>query len=77
MLLCRGAAKGDHALGIALRPASLAVELGGDPGEVFVLLSDKPRPEEMAPDITCAPFSWARYCERSETRENNRNTGLQ
>jgi hypothetical protein len=39
---------------------------GGPPGEVFVLLSNKPRPEEMAPDITCAPLSWARYCERSE-----------
>jgi hypothetical protein len=39
---------------------------GGRPGEVLVLLSNKPRPEEMAPGITCVPLSWARYCEGSE-----------
>jgi hypothetical protein len=39
---------------------------GGRPGDLFVLLSDQPRPEEMAPGITCAPLSWARYCERSK-----------
>lgn len=39
---------------------------GGPPGNVFVLLSDQPRQEEMAPGIKCSPLSsWARYCERS------------
>ena len=37
---------------------------GSPPGEVIVLLSDRPRTEEMAPGITCSPLSWARYCER-------------
>jgi hypothetical protein len=39
---------------------------GGRPGDVFVLLSDQPRQQELAPDITCSPLSWARYCERKE-----------
>jgi hypothetical protein len=39
---------------------------GGRPGDVIVLLSDRPRTEEMAPGITCSPLSWARYCERSK-----------
>jgi hypothetical protein len=37
---------------------------GGRPGDLIVLLSDRPRGEEMAAGITCAPLSWARYCER-------------
>jgi hypothetical protein len=35
-------------------------------GDVFVLLSDQPRPQELAPDITCSPLSWARYCKTKE-----------
>jgi len=35
---------------------------GGRPGDVFVLLSDRPRPGEMVPGVTCSSFSWARYC---------------
>ena len=38
----------------------------GSPGDVIVLLSDRPRTEEMAPGVTCSPLSWARYCERSK-----------
>jgi len=38
---------------------------GGRPGEVFVLLADQPRQQEMVPGITCSPLSWARYCETS------------
>lgn len=41
-----------------------AARRGGHPGDVFVLLSDRPRQQEMAPSITCSPLSWARYCER-------------
>ena len=36
---------------------------GGGPGNIFVLLSDQPRPQQMAPGITCSSLSWARYCE--------------
>jgi hypothetical protein len=36
---------------------------GGRPGDVIVLLSDRPRTEEMTPGITCSPLSWARHCE--------------
>ena len=36
---------------------------GGDPGTVVVLLSDRPKQQEMASDITCLPLSWARYCQ--------------
>ena len=39
---------------------------GGLPGDVIVLLSDRPRTEEMAPGVTCSPLSWGRYCERSK-----------
>jgi hypothetical protein len=39
---------------------------GGYPGDVVVLLSDRPRQEEMAPGVICFPLSWARYCERSK-----------
>jgi hypothetical protein len=39
---------------------------GGRPGDVIVLLSDRPRTEEMAPGVTCSPLSWARYCVRSK-----------
>jgi hypothetical protein len=35
---------------------------GGRPGDITVLLSDRPRTEEMAAGITCSPLSWARYC---------------
>jgi hypothetical protein len=38
---------------------------GGRSGDVIVLLSDRPYAEEMqtVPDVTCAPLSWARYCQ--------------
>jgi hypothetical protein len=39
---------------------------GGGPGDVIVLLSDRPRTEEMAAGVTCSPLSWARYCARSK-----------
>ena len=39
---------------------------GGRPGDVIVLLSDRPRTEEMAVGVACSPLSWARYCERSK-----------
>ena len=41
---------------------------GGHPGEVIVLLSDRPRTEEMekVPGVICSPLSWARYCVRSK-----------
>ena len=39
---------------------------GGRLGDIVVLLSEKPRQEEMAPNVTCSPLSWARYCERSK-----------
>jgi hypothetical protein len=39
---------------------------GGGPGDVFVLLSHRPRLDEMVPGITCSPLSWARYCRRSD-----------
>jgi hypothetical protein len=38
---------------------------GGSPGDVFVLLSDQPRRDEIVPDVTCSSLSWARYCTRS------------
>jgi len=34
------------------------------PGDIFVLLSDQPRPAEMLPGVICSPLSWARYCQR-------------
>ena len=37
-------------------------------GDVLVLLSDRPRPEEMAPGVTCTPLSAARICERDPGR---------
>jgi hypothetical protein len=43
---------------------------GGGPGDVFVLLSDRPRSEEMVPGVTCSPLSWARYCRRSDPRKS-------
>jgi hypothetical protein len=43
---------------------------GGRPGDVFVLLSDQPRPDEMVPGVTCSSLSWARYCRESQPREN-------
>jgi hypothetical protein len=41
---------------------------GGRRGDLIVLLSDRPRTEEMetVPGVTCSPLFWARYCERSE-----------
>jgi hypothetical protein len=39
---------------------------GGPPGGIIVLLSDRPRTEEMAAGVTCSPLSWGRYCERSK-----------
>ncbi len=41
------------------------VRNGGGPGDVFVLLSNQPRRDEIAPDITCSSLSWARYCTHS------------
>ena len=40
---------------------------GGRLGDIIVLLSDRPRTEEMemVPGVICSPLSWARYCERS------------
>ena len=38
----------------------------GGPGDVIVLLSDRPRTEEIGTGVTCSPLSWARYCERSK-----------
>jgi hypothetical protein len=38
----------------------------GRPEDVIVLLSDRPRTEEMAPGVTCSPLSWARYCVSSQ-----------
>jgi uncharacterized protein DUF6311 len=35
---------------------------GGRPGDVFVLLGDQPRPDDMVPGVTCSSLSWARYC---------------
>jgi hypothetical protein len=43
---------------------------GGRPGEVLVLLSDRPRPDEMVPSVTCSPLSWARYCREAHPRES-------
>jgi hypothetical protein len=43
---------------------------GGGPGDVFVLLSDRPRLDEMGPGVTCSPLSWVRYCRRSDPRES-------
>lgn len=39
---------------------------GGRPGDVIVLVSDRPRTEEIAPGVICSAVSWARYCERSK-----------
>jgi hypothetical protein len=39
---------------------------GGRPGDIFVLLSDQPRPDEMVPGVTCSSLSWARYCIHSK-----------
>ena len=36
------------------------------PWNVIVLLSDRPRTEEMPQGVMCSPLSWARYCVRSE-----------
>jgi hypothetical protein len=38
-------------------------EDGGRRGDILVLLSDRPRPQEMAPGVTCVPLSAARFCE--------------
>ena len=40
--------------------------IGERPGDLIVLLSDRPRTEEMAPGIICSPLSWARYCENAK-----------
>jgi hypothetical protein len=34
---------------------------GGRPGDLFVLLSDQPRPNEIVTGVTCSPLSWAPY----------------
>jgi Family of unknown function (DUF6311) len=39
---------------------------GGRPGDLVVLLSEKPRQEAMASGVNCSPLSWARYCVRSK-----------
>jgi hypothetical protein len=38
--------------------------IGGPPGELVVLLSDRPRQEEMAVGVACSPLGRARYCKR-------------
>jgi hypothetical protein len=38
----------------------------GQPGDIFVLLTERPPQRELAPEITCLPLSWARYCERRQ-----------
>jgi hypothetical protein len=43
---------------------------GGGPGDVFVLLSDRPLLDEMVPGVTCSPLSWARCCRRSDPCES-------
>ena len=43
---------------------------GGGPGDVLVLLSDQPRPDQMGMGVTCSPLSWARYCQESQPRED-------
>ncbi len=35
-------------------------------GDVFIFLSDQPRQQDLAPDISCLPLSWARYCKKKE-----------
>jgi Family of unknown function (DUF6311) len=35
---------------------------GGRPGDVMMLLSDRPRTNEMASGVNCSPIAWARYC---------------
>jgi hypothetical protein len=45
---------------------------GGRPGDVFVLLSNQPQPDEMLPGVTCVPLSWARYCPRGPEPGENR-----
>jgi hypothetical protein len=37
---------------------------GGRPGDLIVLLSARPRTEEIAPGVVCSPLAWARYCVR-------------
>ncbi len=39
-------------------------------GDVVVLLSDQPRPDEMGSGATCSPLSWARYCQETQPRDN-------
>jgi hypothetical protein len=39
---------------------------GARPGDVLVLLSEQPRPNEIVPGVTCLPLSWARYCQSVE-----------
>jgi hypothetical protein len=41
-----------------------SAQSSGRSGDVIVLLSDKPRTEEMVAGITCSPLSWALYCYR-------------
>jgi hypothetical protein len=43
-------------------------------GDILLLLSDQPRPEEMAPGVTCRPLSAARICER-DSGWNKRDEG--
>jgi hypothetical protein len=45
---------------------------GGRPGDVLVLLSNQPPPDEILPEVTCAPLSWARYCHRKPEPGENR-----
>lgn len=37
---------------------------GGHSGDLIVLLTDRPRQEEMAPGVICSPLSSVRYCQR-------------
>jgi hypothetical protein len=39
---------------------------GGHPGDLIMLLSNRPRSEDIVPGVICSPLSWARYCVRLE-----------
>lgn len=43
------------------------VRSGGYPGDLVVLLSDQPRPEEMAAGVDCSHLAWAVYCRSGPT----------
>ncbi|MBV8096927.1 MAG: hypothetical protein JO110_27530 [Acetobacteraceae bacterium] len=46
------------------------------PGDVILLLADRPSTDEMAAEVICSPLSWARYCKRSEQRAPTAVSGI-